>query len=95
MKLSKVGQQKFMNDRVWNAEEERDFLRLHVRERETQGELFVCTVVGFGEKEELATGKKVDLVESCWTEYSQTRPGDSNRKDKTLAQPSKEESNTV
>lgn len=65
------------------------------RERETQGELFVCTVVGFGEMEELATGKKVDLVESCWTEYSQTRPGDSNRKDKTLAQPSKEESNTV
>lgn len=56
---------------------------------------FVCTVVGFGEMEELATGKKVDLVESCWTEYSQTRPGDSNRKDKTSAQPSKEESKTV
>lgn len=65
------------------------------RQRERQGELSVCTVVGFGEKEELAIGKKVDLVESCWTEYSQTRPGDSNRKDKTLAQPSKEESNTV
>lgn len=85
MKLSKVGQQKFMNDSVWNAEEERDFLRLHVRETFCMYRCWLRGKGGVGNWQE--SRPRGELL--------QTRPGDSNRKDKTLAQPSKEESNTV